>query len=220
MLSRAIVPFHRLVHSHPGSLSALHRCVNSRMFAEGGEGTTRIEYDTFGPVAVPSERLWGAQTQRSIKNFDIGGAPARMPLAVVHAMAILKKCCAKYNVNAGRLKPEFGEAIMNAADEVIRGRWDEEFPLVVFQTGSGTQSNMNMNEVLANRANQILGLDCEATRSGSGVHPNDHCNMGQSSNDSFPTAMHISAVDEIHKRLLPGLERLRGALAAKAKEFA
>lgn len=181
---------------------------------------TRTEFDTFGPVAVPAERLWGAQTQRSIQNFEIGGPSARMPMPVVNAMAILKKCCAKYNVSAGRLKPELGEAIISAADEVIAGKLDEEFPLVIFQTGSGTQSNMNMNEVLANRANQILGLCRDASRDGTGVHPNDHCNMGQSSNDSFPTAMSIAACLEVHDRLLPGLVRLQRALSLHAEQWA
>jgi fumarate hydratase class II len=180
---------------------------------------TRREFDTFGPVAVPAERLWGAQTQRSIQNFEIGGLQARMPIPVVYAMATLKKCCAMYNVEAGRLKKELGAAIITAADEVIRGKWDEEFPLVVFQTGSGTQSNMNMNEVLANRANQLLGLCWDASHDGTGVHPNDHVNMGQSSNDSFPTAMSIAAVLEVHERLLPGLVRLQHALNVHAEEW-
>merc|ERR1719420_1006162 len=140
-------------------------------------------------------------------------------MPVIHAMAVLKKCCAKYNAGKGRLKKDFAEAIMTAADEVTQGKWDDEFPLVIFQTGSGTQSNMNMNEVLANRANQLLGLQFEASRDGTGVHPNDHCNMGQSSNDSFPTAMSIAAVHEVQRRLIPGLTRLHNALNAKAVEF-
>jgi len=180
---------------------------------------TRVERDTFGPIDVPAARLWGAQTQRSIQNFEIGGEAARMPMPVVHAMAVLKKCCAKYNADTGRLKKELADAIMTAADEVTQGKWDDEFPLVIFQTGSGTQSNMNMNEVLANRANQLLGLQFEASRDGTGVHPNDHCNMGQSSNDSFPTAMSIAAVHEVQKRLIPGLKRLHDALNTKAVEF-
>merc|ERR1719420_608789 len=140
-------------------------------------------------------------------------------MPVIHAMAVLKKCCAKYNAGKGRLKKDFAESIMAAADEVIAGKWDDEFPLVIFQTGSGTQSNMNMNEVLANRANQLLGLQFEASRDGTGVHPNDHCNMGQSSNDSFPTAMSIAAVHEVQRRLIPGLTRLYNALNTKAVEF-
>jgi fumarate hydratase class II len=134
-------------------------------------------------------------------------------------MAILKKCCAKYNVNAGRLDPDLGRAVVKAADEIISGKWDDEFPLVVFQTGSGTQSNMNMNEVLANRANQLLELGWEASRDGTGVHPNDHINMGQSSNDSFPTAMSIAAILEVHDRLLPGLVRLQRALSIHAEQW-
>lgn len=196
------------------------RVLCARAASSGPEGgVTRLEYDAFGPIAVPVERLWGAQTQRSKENFEIGGDAARMPMPVVHAMAVIKKCAAKYNASSGRLNPEFADAIMKAADEVRQGRWDQEFPLVIFQTGSGTQSNMNMNEVLANRANQLLGLSCEASRDGSGVHPNDHVNMGQSSNDSFPTAMSISAVHQVHERLLPGLARLHRALNVHAVEW-
>merc|ERR1719421_281844 len=171
---------------------------------------TRTEYDTFGPVEVPSERLWGAQTQRSLQNFKIGGPDARMPMPVVYAQALIKKCCAEYNADAGRLDQDIARALATAADEVVAGRHDEEFPLVIFQTGSGTQTNMNVNEVLSNRATQILA--------GKGnVHPNDDCNMGQSSNDSFPTAMSISAVLETHRVLLPGLARLYTALKEKEK---
>lgn len=188
-------------------------------FSRQQGGITRVEHDAFGPIAVPAERLWGAQTQRSIENFEIGGNAARMPLPVVYAMAVIKKCAAKYNASTGRLKPELADAIMQAADEVKAGRLDEEFPLVIFQTGSGTQSNMNMNEVLANRANQLLELSCEASRDGTGVHPNDHVNMGQSSNDSFPTAMSISAVQQVHERLLPGLARLHRALHVHSVEW-
>eukprot|EP00746_Dinoflagellata_sp_MGD_P010437 gnl/MRDRNA2_/MRDRNA2_121543_c0_seq1.p1 gnl/MRDRNA2_/MRDRNA2_121543_c0~~gnl/MRDRNA2_/MRDRNA2_121543_c0_seq1.p1 ORF type:complete len:575 (-),score=145.72 gnl/MRDRNA2_/MRDRNA2_121543_c0_seq1:68-1792(-) len=185
----------------------------------GAEELTRVEYDTFGPIDVPAQKLWGAQTQRSIENFEIGGEAARMPMPVVHGMALLKKCCAKFNLRAGKLKKEFAEAIMSAADEVLDHQLDNEFPLVVFQTGSGTQSNMNMNEVLANRANQLMGLPFSASRDGTGVHPNDHCNMGQSSNDSFPTAMSIAAVLQVHECLLPGLERLYNALNQNAVKW-
>jgi len=175
---------------------------------------TRTEYDSFGPVEVQSSRLRGAQTQRSLQNFEIGGVESRMPLPVIYAQTLLKKCCAQYNADAGRVDREIADAIVVAADEVLSGKWDEEFPLVVFQTGSGTQTNMNVNEVLANRATQILqGKHGEDTGR---VHPNDHCNMGQSSNDSFPTAMSIAAVLEVHKRLLPGLVRLHSALSEKA----
>jgi fumarate hydratase class II len=178
---------------------------------------TRTEYDTFGPVEVPAERLWGAQTQRSLTNFDIGRDSSRMPMPVIYAQVTIKKCAAQYNADAGRMDPAIAEAIVAAADEVIAGKLDEEFPLVVFQTGSGTQTNMNVNEVLANRGTQIYhekGGDKDVK-----VHPNDHCNMGQSSNDSFPTAMSISAVLEVHKRLLPGLARLQTALIMKAEEW-
>ncbi|CAK0909821.1 unnamed protein product [Prorocentrum cordatum] len=178
---------------------------------------TRSEKDSFGPIDVPADRLWGAQTQRSLQNFPIGDAPDKMPLPVIRAFGKLKKCCAKYNMDAGRLSKEMGEAMMKAADEVATGVHDSHFPLVTFQTGSGTQSNMNVNEVISNRANQLLGAELGTM---SPVHPNDHVNMGQSSNDSFPTAMHMAAVEEIHLRLLPGLERLEKALQAKSEEWA
>jgi len=178
---------------------------------------TRSESDAFGPIEVADSALWGAQTQRSIQNFPIGGAAARMPLPVVRAFGVVKKCAAQYNVDAGRLEPRLGQAIVQAADELIAGALDEHFPLVVFQTGSGTQTNMNVNEVLSNRAIQLLG---GVVGSKSPVHPNDHVNMGQSSNDSFPAAMSIAAATELERSLLPSLEALRAALAAKAAEFA
>ena len=153
-------------------------------------GPTRTEYDSFGPMEVPAARLWGAQTQRSLQNFDIGrDGTNRMPLPVIYAQTTLKKCCAQYNGDTGRMDRDISDALVKAADEVLAGQHDEEFPLVIFQTGSGTQTNMNVNEVLANRATQIL----EKKK----VHPNDHVNMGQSSNDSFPTAMSIAAVVEV-----------------------
>ncbi len=164
---------------------------------------------------MPAERYWGAQTQRSLQNFRIGGE--RMPAALIRALAIEKKAAALTNVAMGELDPTLGKAIAQAADEVIAGKLDDEFPLVVWQTGSGTQSNMNMNEVLANRANERLG---GARGSKNPIHPNDHVNRGQSSNDSFPTAMHIAAVEEIQHRLLPALRHLHDVLAAKAREFA
>merc|ERR1719316_2644233 len=139
-----------------------------------------------------------------------------MPLAVIHAFGVLKKCCAMYNLQAGLLSADFAQEMIQACDEVKRGVHDDQFPLVIFQTGSGTQTNMNVNEVISNRANQLKG---SALGSQKPVHPNDHVNMGQSSNDSFPTAMHIAAVDEIHKRLLPGLQRLGNALQQKSIEF-
>jgi fumarate hydratase class II len=177
---------------------------------------TRLEHDSFGPIEVASDRLWGAQTQRSLQNFPIGDSADRMPLAIIHAFGILKKCCAQYNMDTGEIDKTIGPLMVTAADEVAKGLHDSHFPLVIYQTGSGTQTNMNVNEVIANRANQLKGMKLGTQ---SPVHPNDHVNRGQSSNDSFPTAMHIAAVSEIHKRLLPGLEKLRKALEAKSKEF-
>mmetsp|Transcript_37886 Transcript_37886/g.48318 ORF Transcript_37886/g.48318 Transcript_37886/m.48318 type:complete len:471 (+) Transcript_37886:65-1477(+) len=176
----------------------------------------RIETDSFGEIAVDATKYWGAQTQRSLLNFDIGGAREKMPYPVVKGLAILKKCCAKYNMNAGKISEENGNAMCTAADEITSGALKDHFPLVIFQTGSGTQSNMNVNEVISNRANEILGhpMGLKAP-----VHPNDHVNMSQSSNDTFPTAMHISAVMEIHRVLLPGLRELLAALHQKQSEF-
>jgi fumarate hydratase, class II len=179
------------------------------------DSPTRIERDTMGEVAVPAERYWGAQTQRSLENFRIGGE--LMPAPLIRALALEKKAAALANMALGELDAKLGKAIVAAADEVIAGKHDGEFPLVVWQTGSGTQTNMNMNEVLANRANEMLGGKRGAK---SPVHPNDHVNRSQSSNDSFPTAMHVAVVDEIHRRLLPALRHLHATLAAKAKEFA
>jgi len=176
---------------------------------------TRTETDTFGPIDVPADRYWGAQTQRSIENFKISGE--RMPTALVHAFGIVKKAAAITNVALKDLDPKIGDVICKAADEVISGKLDDHFPLVVWQTGSGTQTNMNANEVISNRAIEMLGGEMGSKKP---VHPNDHVNRGQSSNDSFPTAMHIAAVLEIHRRLMPGLRRLHGALASKAHEFA
>src|SRR3954454_5806540 len=177
--------------------------------------STRIETDTFGPIDVPADKLWGAQTQRSLQNFRIG--TDRMPLPLVHALAIVKQAAALVNKDLGKLEPRLAEAIASAAADVVQGKYDDEFPLVVYQTGSGTQSNMNMNEVLANLANERLG----GQRGGKApVHPNDHVNKSQSSNDSFPTAMHIAAAREINDRLLPALRHLLAALDRKAVEFA
>jgi fumarate hydratase class II len=175
----------------------------------------RQETDTMGAVAVPDDRYWGAQTQRSLQNFRIGGE--RMPPALIRALGIQKQAAARANMALGALDKRLGEAIVAAAAEVIDGRLAEHFPLVVWQTGSGTQTNMNANEVIANRAIEMLG---GTLGSKNPVHPNDHVNMGQSSNDSFPTAMHIAAVEELHHRLLPALRKLQGALAAKAAAFA
>ena len=176
---------------------------------------TRVERDSMGEVEVPAERYWGAQTQRSLENFRIGCE--RMPAPLIRALAVEKKAAALANTALGDLDPKLGRAINAAADEVIAGKLDAEFPLVVWQTGSGTQTNMNMNEVLANRANELLGGARGAKQP---VHPNDHVNMAQSSNDSFPTAMHIAVVEEVHHRLLPALRHLHAALATKANQFA
>jgi fumarate hydratase class II len=175
----------------------------------------REERDTMGTMQVPVEALWGAQTQRSLQNFRISGE--RMPTALIHALALVKRAAAKVNCDLGLLDAERAEAIIQAADEVIAGRHDAEFPLAVWQTGSGTQTNMNMNEVLANRASELLGggrgTECR-------IHPNDDVNKGQSSNDVFPSAMHVAAACSIQQQLLPALMMLKGTLAAKAEEFA
>ncbi len=175
----------------------------------------REERDTMGTMQVPVEALWGAQTQRSLQNFRISGE--RMPTALIHALALVKRAAAKVNCDLGLLDAERAEAIIQAADEVIAGRHDAEFPLAVWQTGSGTQTNMNMNEVLANRASELLGggrgTECR-------IHPNDDVNKGQSSNDVFPSAMHVAAACSIQQQLLPALVMLKGTLAAKAEEFA
>ncbi len=159
----------------------------------------RLERDTMGTVEVPEDRYWGAQTERSLENFPIG--TERMPLPLIHAFGLQKKAAALANMSLGDLPERLGNAIAAAADEVMDGRLDEHFPLVVWQTGSGTQTNMNVNEVIANRAIELLGGELGSKTP---VHPNDHVNMGQSSNDSFPTAMHIATVTEIHQRLLRG----------------
>ena len=179
------------------------------------EPKTRIESDSMGEIAVPADRLWGAQTQRSLENFRIGGE--RMPVALTRAFGLLKQAAALTNVKIGKLDAQRGEAIARAAAEVAAGTLDEHFPLVVWQTGSGTQTNMNANEVIANRANEILGGKRGDKKP---VHPNDHVNMGQSSNDSFPSAMHIAAVRQIHDKLLPALRHLKIALDAKCREYA
>ncbi|MBB6249855.1 class II fumarate hydratase [Nitrospirillum iridis] len=175
---------------------------------------TRTETDSFGPLEVPAGRYWGAQTQRSLGNFKIGGE--RMPPALVHALGIQKQAAAQANVKLGELDEALGRAIIQAAAEVAAGKLDDHFPLVVWQTGSGTQTNMNANEVISNRAIELLGGEMGSKKP---VHPNDHVNRGQSSNDSFPTAMHIAAAVELHGTLVPALEHLRDALAAKADAF-
>ncbi len=175
---------------------------------------TRIETDSLGEIEVPADALWGAQTERSRRFFKIGGE--RMPLPVIRALGVQKKAAAEANMALGALDPTLGAAIVAAADAVIAGELDEQFPLVIWQTGSGTQTNMNANEVIANLANQRLGAPLGAKQP---VHPNDHVNLGQSSNDSFPTAMHIAAVTELEDALLPALQRLYRALDDKAEAF-
>ncbi len=175
---------------------------------------TRTETDSFGPLEVPADKYWGAQTQRSIMNFPIGWE--KQPVAVVRALGVIKKACAQANIELGKLDAERGNAIVEAAGDVVDGKLDDNFPLVVWQTGSGTQSNMNANEVIANRAIEILGGQIGSKDP---VHPNDHCNMGQSSNDTFPTAMHISTAMTAHNVLLPGLAKLHAALEQKVQQF-
>lgn len=175
---------------------------------------TRIERDTFGPIEVPADRLWGAQTQRSLQNFDISGE--RQAPELIRALAQVKRASAVVNQALGLQDAAKTEAIVKAADEVIAGRHAGEFPLVVWQTGSGTQTNMNVNEVLANRASELLG---GVRGEGRLVHPNDDVNRSQSSNDVFPTAMHVAAVQALTQRLLPPLRALRATLQAKAEAF-
>lgn len=176
---------------------------------------TRTETDSFGPIEVPADKYWGAQTQRSIRNFPIGWE--RQPVPLVRALGVIKKAAAKTNLALGDLDETISHAIQAAATEVVEGKLDDHFPLVVWQTGSGTQSNMNANEVISNRAIEILGGNMGSKDP---VHPNDHVNQAQSSNDTFPTAMHIAAVMTAHEVLIPGLEKLRAALEAKAAEYA
>jgi len=179
--------------------------------------TTRTETDSLGAVQVPAERLWGAQTQRSLTNFEIGVERFRWGRPVIRALGILKKAAALANVSLGQLSQDKADLIVRATDEVIAGRWDAEFPLVVFQTGSGTQTNMNANEVIANRAIQLAGGELGSKRP---VHPNDDVNHSQSSNDTFPTAMHIATVEEVQGRLIPAVAALRDTLDAKARAYA
>ena len=177
--------------------------------------TTRTEHDTMGEVQVPSDAYWGAQTQRSYQNFKIGGETLPQPL--IYAMALVKKAAALTNAGLGRIQQEQADLIVRAADDVLGGKLDGQFPLVVWQTGSGTQSNMNMNEVLANRANELAGTGLAAYKP---VHPNDHVNHAQSTNDSFPTAIHVAAAQQINHLLIPAMQKLRDTLDAKAKAFA
>ncbi len=175
---------------------------------------TRIETDSFGPLEVPSSKYWGAQTQRSLINFPIGWE--KQPTAIVSALGVIKKACALANIDMGKLNKDHGMAIVEAASEVISGKLDDHFPLVVWQTGSGTQSNMNANEVIANRAIEILGGNIGSKDP---IHPNDHCNMGQSSNDTFPTAMHIATAITAQNILLPNLRKLLSSIDKKIVEF-
>jgi fumarate hydratase, class II len=174
----------------------------------------RVETDTFGPIDVPASRYWGAQAQRSLGNFKIGWET--QPLPVVRALGIVKKAAAETNMALGKLDPKLGQAILKAADEVIEGKLNDHFPLVVWQTGSGTQSNMNANEVISNRAIEMLGGEMGSKAP---VHPNDHVNMSQSSNDTYPTAMHIACAEEVVHRLLPALQTLHNALNDKAQAW-
>lgn len=175
---------------------------------------TRTETDTFGPIEVEADKYWGAQAQRSLSNFKIG--EEKMPRPVVRALGIVKRAAAEANMELGRLDPKIGAAIVQAAQEVIEGKLDAHFPLSVWQTGSGTQSNMNANEVISNRAIEIMGGEQGSKKP---VHPNDHVNMSQSSNDTFPTAMHVAAAEEIEHRLKPALQELRNALNDKAQAW-
>jgi fumarate hydratase class II len=176
---------------------------------------TRVESDAFGPLDIPADKLWGAQTQRSLHNFRIGSE--RMPIEIVRALGLIKRAAAEVNRDLGSLDRKRAAAIIAAAQDIADGKLDAHFPLLVWQTGSGTQSNMNVNEVIANAANVALGSELGAKMP---VHPNDHVNMGQSSNDAIPTAMHIAAAVAIASHLLPALKHLQGALDKKSKEFA
>ena len=175
---------------------------------------TRTETDSFGPLEVPSDKYWGAQTQRSIINFPIGWE--KQPVPIIRALGVVKKACAMANKANGDMEAEIADAIIAAASEVIEGKFDDNFPLVVWQTGSGTQSNMNANEVISNRAIEMLGGTMGSKKP---VHPNDHCNMGQSSNDTFPTAMHVAIAMQARDGLLPNLRKLHAALEAKSEAF-
>lgn len=176
----------------------------------------RIETDSFGEIKVPADKYWGAQTQRSFQNFKIGGSRERIPDPIITAFGILKKSAAIVNESLGTLDPKVADPIKKAADEVVQGKLKDHFPLVVFQTGSGTQTNMNVNEVISNRAIELVSGKLGSKQ----IHPNNHCNQSQSSNDTFPSVMHIAAVLEITNSLIPELTKLKDALDVKAKEFA
>src|SRR5262245_61117251 len=174
----------------------------------------RVETDTFGPIEVPADKYWGAQAQRSLGNFKIGWE--KQPKSIVRALGVVKRAAAEANMALGRLEPKVGDAIVAAAQEVIDGKRDEHLPLVGWPTGSGTHSNMNANEVISNRASQLLGSVMGSKKP---VHPNDHVNMSQSSNDTYPTAMHIACAEEVQRTLLPGLRKLHAALLEKQRAF-
>lgn len=187
--------------------------MNSRVVKEEMQVEFRIEKDTIGEIKVPADKLWAAQTQRSFENFKIG--TEKMPLELIREFAILKKSAALANKELGKLNAEKADAIVAAADEVIEGKLNEHFPLAVWQTGSGTQSNMNVNEVIANRANQLLQEKGSEQR----VHPNDDVNKSQSSNDTFPTAMHIAALIAVEDQVLPAIAKLKETFRTKSEEF-
>lgn len=191
---------------------SVYNCYIGKIWG-GVEMEYRIERDTMGEVKVPADKYWGAQTQRSYQNFAIG--TEKMPQEVIRAFAILKRSCAIVNNKLGKLSDDRKDAIVTATDEILAGKWDDHFPLKVWQTGSGTQSNMNMNEVIANRGNEWL----QEKGSEEKLHPNDHVNMGQSSNDTFPTAMHVAAVEYVEKHLIPEIKKLRETLSDKASAF-
>lgn len=197
----------------PGATGAI-KPPNLLQYKDAAMTATRTETDSFGPLDVPADKYWGAQTQRSLGNFKIGGET--MPLPLVRALGVVKRSAALANMSLDNLDEKIGNAIVQAADEVIAGKLNDHFPLVVWQTGSGTQSNMNANEVISNRAIEILGGEMGSKDP---VHPNDHCNRSQSSNDTFPTAMHIAAAEEAHRTLIPALKHLHGALKAKSEAW-
>jgi fumarate hydratase class II len=200
----------------PSNMPANQEVAMSKTQSAAAEETrqTRVETDSMGEVEVPADKYWGAQTQRSFENFKIG--TERMPAPLIRALGVQKKAAALANMELGALDRNLGSAIVQASEEVMDGSLNNNFPLVVWQTGSGTQTNMNINEVVANRAIEILGGVIGSKKP---VHPNDHVNMGQSSNDTFPTVMHISAVEQLHHELIPALEHLHAALAAKSDAF-
>jgi len=174
----------------------------------------RTEIDAFGEVKIPEKALWGIQTQRSLENFEIG--KERQPLELIHALAVIKKAAAKVNIQSDLIDKDIGESIILAADEILMGKLDENFPLVVWQTGSGTQTNMNLNEVLARRASELLSVSNQKREP---IHPNDHCNLGQSSNDTYPTAMHIAALGKLRDDFIPAASSLHATMRTKAHEF-